>query len=163
MSRNFPKNAILRFQMRFLPIEIHARHRPGRNNCVQSGLPALGELSIVYLDNGAIARREQCDPQAATSDRESRQFEAGFLCYPVSGLLTPIQTRRAQLARDASTLSVGSGLFRRKQTRLSLGDHARALHCRVRRNRLSRAPGSLATPQGWVFCSDCVEASGSGA
>lgn len=82
------------------------------NNCVQSGLPALGELSLVYLDNSVIARPEQCDRQAETSDRESCEFKAGFLCYPVSqasdicsGSLTPIQTRRAQLARDASTLS----------------------------------------------------------
>jgi hypothetical protein len=53
--------AIFRFQMNFLSNEIHSRHRSRHNDCIQSGVPALGELSIVYFNNRTIARREQSD------------------------------------------------------------------------------------------------------
>jgi hypothetical protein len=56
---HLPLYASFRFQMSFLSNEIHLRHRPRQNNCVQSGLPALGELSIDYLKNVTIARIAQ--------------------------------------------------------------------------------------------------------
>jgi len=34
-------------QFFLLQNEIHPRHRPGHNDCIQSGLPALGELFLV--------------------------------------------------------------------------------------------------------------------
>ena len=65
-------------------MRIQPRRRPRLNDGVRSGLPALGELSIVYLNNVTIARREQPTVEFETSARGfARDIRGCFLCYPV--------------------------------------------------------------------------------
>ena len=45
---------------------------------------------------------------------------------------------------------------------MSHDSHERSHRHRVRRNRVSRPPRRSASPQAWVFRSDCIKASGSG-
>jgi heme-degrading monooxygenase HmoA len=54
------------------------------------------------------------------------------------------------------------GLRQPELANLSHGGHERAHRRRVRRNRVSRPPRRSASPQTWIFCSDCIEAPASG-
>ena len=67
--------------------EIQPRRRPRLNDGVQSGLPALGDLSIVYLNNVTIARREQPTVESETSARGFARDIQAASCAIRSGKL----------------------------------------------------------------------------
>jgi len=60
---------------------------PGQTTiCLQSGLPALAELTLLYLNFVTVARLERNPTikDEIRSRRFGRDIPAGFLCYPVS-------------------------------------------------------------------------------